>query len=327
VIEAPSHGWTAPDVLAGFAIGAGLLVTFLLWELHTSSPMLNIHFFQNPRFSAASGAITIAFFSLFGTLFLMTQYLQSVLEYSTVKAGAVLLPQAVTIMVAAPLSSIWVQRFGNKRVVATGLLIVGVGFVSFLTLQPDSSTLQVILVTCALGLGMGNVMAPATDSIMGSLPRAKAGVGSAVNDTTRQVGGAFGVAVLGSILSSQYATNFTARVPEGLPSQAVDAAKDSVGAALGVANTLPANLQQLAPGLVDAAKSSFVDGFHVAAIIAAVLVFGAAIGVLRFLPARGTDEEPADMPWLAEEPVASGRPEEELVSLEVVERLAGASEP
>ena len=324
VIEAPSHGWTAPDVLAGFAIGTGLLVTFLLWELHTSSPMLNIHFFQNPRFSAASGAITIAFFSLFGTLFLMTQYLQSVLEYSTVKAGAVLLPQAVTIMVAAPLSSIWVQRFGNKRVVATGLLIVGVGFVSFLTLQPDSSTIQVILVTCALGLGMGNVMAPATDSIMGSLPRAKAGVGSAVNDTTRQVGGAFGVAVLGSILSSQYATNFTARVPEGLPSQAVDAAKDSVGAALGVANTLPANLQQLAPGLVDAAKSSFVDGFHVAAIIAAVLVFGAAIGVLRFLPARGTDEEPADMPWLEEEPVASGRPEEELVSLEVVERLAEA---
>jgi Na+/melibiose symporter-like transporter len=324
VIEAPSHGWTAPDVLAGFAIGAGLLVTFLLWELHTSSPMLNIHFFQNPRFSAASGAITIAFFSLFGTLFLMTQYLQSVLEYSTVKAGAVLLPQAVTIMVAAPLSSIWVQRFGNKRVVATGLLIVGVGFVSFLTLQPDSSTIQVILVTCALGLGMGNVMAPATDSIMGSLPRAKAGVGSAVNDTTRQVGGAFGVAVLGSILSSQYATNFTARVPEGLPSQAVDAAKDSVGAALGVANTLPTNLQQLAPGLVDAAKSSFVDGFHVAAIIAAVLVFGAAIGVLRFLPARGTDEEPADMPWLEEEPVASGRPEEELVSLEAVERLAEA---
>jgi Na+/melibiose symporter-like transporter len=255
---------------------------------------------------------------LFGTLFLMTQYLQSVLGYSTIKAGAVLLPQAATIMVAAPLSSIWVQRFGNKRVVATGLLIVCAGFLSFLTLQPDSSTLLVILVTCTLGLGMGNVMAPATDSIMGSLPRAKAGVGSAVNDTTRQVGGAFGVAVLGSILSSQYATHFTSRVPDGVPAQAVDAAKDSVGAALGVANTLPAQLQHLAPGLIDAAKSSFVDGFHVAALIAAVLVFGAAMGVLRFLPSRATNEEPADMPWLEveAEPVASADGQPELVSLD-----------
>jgi EmrB/QacA subfamily drug resistance transporter len=328
VIEAPSNGWTAPEVLAGFAIGIVLLVAFLLWELHTSSPMLNMHFFENPRFSAASGAITITFFSLFGTLFLMTQYLQSVLGYSTIKAGAVLLPQAAMIMVAAPLSSIWVQRFGNKRVVATGLVIVGVGFLSFLTLQPDSSTIHFIFVSLLIGLGMGNVMAPATDSIMGSLPRAKAGVGSAVNDTTRQVGGAFGVAVLGSILSSQYATHFTARVPEGLPSQAIDAGKDSVGAALGVASSLPSGLQHLAPGLIDAAKSSFVDGFHVAALIAAILVFGAAIGVLRFLPARATEEEPADMPWLEaeKEPVPSEGRQPELVTFDGMEQLAEARE-
>ena len=119
-----------------------------------------------------------------------------------------------------------------------------------------------------VGLGMGNVMAPATDSIMGSLPRAKAGVGSAVNDTTRQVGGAFGVAVLGSILSSQYASHFSERVPAGVPADVVNTAKDSVGSAFGVAQTLPADLQHLAPGIVDAAKTSFVDGFHVAALIA-----------------------------------------------------------
>ncbi len=175
--------------------------------------MLNVHFFQNPRFSVASGAIMVSFFSLFGTLFLLTQYLQSVLGYSTVKAGAVLLPQAATIMVAAPLSSVWVQRFGNKRVVATGLFIVSVSFALFALLGTNTSTLVVILVSMVLGLGMGNVMAPATDSIMGSLPRAKAGVGSAVNDTTRQVGGAFGVAVLGSILSSQYTSHFTRACP------------------------------------------------------------------------------------------------------------------
>jgi EmrB/QacA subfamily drug resistance transporter len=327
VIEAPSNGWTSSGVLTGFAIGTSLLVAFLAWELHTPSPMLNMHFFQNPRFSAASGAITITFFALFGTLFLMTQYLQSVLGYSTIKAGAVLLPQALTIMVAAPLSSIWVQRFGNKRVVATGLLIVSASFLLFTTLQPNSSTIHVIIVTSILGLGMGNVMAPATDSIMGSLPRAKAGVGSAVNDTTRQVGGAFGVAVLGSILSSWYTSHFTSSVPSGVPTEVVDHAKDSVGAALGAANALPANLQHLAPGLIDAAKTSFVDGFHITAVIASVLLFCASLGVLRFLPARAIDEEPAHMPWLDTEAAAvTADGDEEAPALDAVQSFAEARE-
>jgi EmrB/QacA subfamily drug resistance transporter len=324
VIEAPSHGWTAPDVVAGFVIGGALLASFLLWELHTPSPMLNMHFFQNPRFSVASGAIMVSFFSLFGTLFLMTQYLQSVLGYSTIKAGAVLLPQAATIMVAAPLSSIWVQRFGNKRVVATGLFIVSLSFALFTTLGTNTTTIVVILISMLLGLGMGNVMAPATDSIMGSLPRAKAGVGSAVNDTTRQVGGAFGVAVLGSILSSQYTSHFIDRVPAGVPADVVNHAKDSVGSALGVAQALPAELQHLAPGIVDAARSSFVDGFHVAALIAAVLMLGASLMVLRFLPARAINEEPADMPWAEEAAEADGERELEphLSSLDVATSAA-----
>ncbi|SRR5581483_3354609 len=292
VIEAPSHGWTAPDVTAGFVVGFVLVAVFLWWERRTESPMLNIDFFRNPRFSAASGAITVTFFALFGTLFLMTQYLQSVLGYSTVKAGAVLLPQAAVIMVAAPLSSVWVQRFGNKVVVATGMTLVGITFASFLTLQPNTSTLHVILVTVLLGLGMGNVMAPATDSIMGSLPRAKAGVGSAVNDTTRQVGGAFGVAVLGSILSSRFTSHFTGAVAGQVPGDVVAHAKDSVGSALGIARDLPPGAQRFAPQIVNAAKDGFINGFHAASVVAAVVVFAAALGVLRWLPARATDEEP-----------------------------------
>ena len=168
-------------------------------------------------------------------------------------------------------------------------------------MQTNSSTAWVIFVSMLLGLGMGNVMAPATDSIMGSLPRAKAGVGSAVNDTTRQVGGAFGVAVLGSILSSQYASHFTARVPAGVPADLVSQSKDSVGSALGVAAALPSDLQHLGPGLVDAAKTSFVDSFQVATLIAAVFMIFAALAVLRFLPSRGVNEEPVDMPWLDED--------------------------
>src|SRR5437764_1630406 len=167
VIEAPSHGWGAPEIVTGFVVGLVVLGGFFAWELHTDHPMLDIHFFENPRFSAASGAITLTFFALFGTLFLMTQYLQLVLGYSTVRAGAVLLPQAATIMVAAPLSSVWVRRFGNKRVVVTGLLIVASSYLMITTLDAHSTSVQVIIATMIMGLGMGNVMAPCTDSIMG----------------------------------------------------------------------------------------------------------------------------------------------------------------
>jgi EmrB/QacA subfamily drug resistance transporter len=209
IIEGPSKGWASGEILAGFAVGFVLLATFFAWELHTKHPMLDMRFFKNPRFSAASGAITLVFLSLFGTLFLLTQYLQSVLGYSTVKAGAVLLPQAAVIMTFAPLSNVWVQKLGNKIVVTTGLLLVTTSLVSFTTLQPDSSALHIIGVTMLMGLGMANVMAPCTDSIMGSLPRAKAGVGSAVNDTTRQMGGAVGVAVFGSIIASHFTSEVT----------------------------------------------------------------------------------------------------------------------
>ena len=301
IIEAPSHGWTAPEILTGFFIGAIVLVAFMIWELKSPSPMLNMHFFQNPRFSAASGAITVAFFALFGVLFILTQYLQSVLGYSTIKAGAVLLPQAATIMVAAPLSSVWVNRFGNKAVVGTGLAIVAFGYSLFLTLQPDTSTLWVIVVSMILGLGMGNVMAPATDSIMGSLPRAKAGVGSAVNDTTRQMGGAVGVAVMGSILSSRFSSHFTHHLAaSGIPVDVVGGATDSIGSALGALGRVPA-AQPHATVIVDAAKDAFVNGFHAASLIGCIFLLLAAVMVLRWLPARAIEEEAPDLPWLVTE--------------------------
>src|SRR5205807_7691241 len=128
VIEAPTRGWGSTGILVGFAVGLAVLAAFFVWELRTTNPMLDMRFFENPRFSAASGAITLVFLSLFGTLFILTQYLQSVLGYSTVKAGAVLLPQAAMLMIFAPLSSVWVQRLGNKVVVATGQVIVACSF-------------------------------------------------------------------------------------------------------------------------------------------------------------------------------------------------------
>ena len=293
VIEAPDRGWTSPTILAVFAVGALLVAAFFVWELRSSHPMLDMHFFENPRFSAASGAITLVFLALFGTLFLMTQYLQSVLGYSTVKAGAVLLPQAGVLMVFAPLSNVWVQRFGNKRVVATGMLIVTAGILLFTTFQPSSSALHVIAITMLMGLGMANVMAPCTDSIMGSLPRAKAGVGSAVNDTTRQMGGAIGVAVFGSLMSSHFTTAMTDRVAGVVPAGLLAKVSDNVGQAIGVARDAPP-ARPFADQIINAAGESFVSGLHLVALVAASITFLGAVGVALFLPARPRAEEPAD---------------------------------
>jgi EmrB/QacA subfamily drug resistance transporter len=296
VIEAPGKGWTSGPMLAGFGLGFAVLAAFFAWELHSEHPMLDMRFFENPRFSAASGAITMVFLALFGTLFLLTQYLQAVLGYSTVEAGAVLIPQAATLMVFAPLSNTWVQRFGNKRVVATGLLIVTSSLLLFTTFQADSPAIQVIAISVLMGLGMANVMAPCTDSIMGSLPRAKAGVGSAVNDTTRQMGGAIGVAVFGSLMASHFSGAMASRLPS-LPQGLLAQVSDNVGQAIGTATRLPA-ARPFAADIIRAADESFVGGLHVVALCAAAVTFLAAVGVALFLPARAR-EESADGPAFA----------------------------
>ncbi|HMK11444.1 MAG TPA: MFS transporter [Acidimicrobiales bacterium] len=289
VIEAPTRGWTSPEILTGFVVGFVVLAGFLLWEVRSSHPMLDMHFFENPRFSAASGAITLVFLSMFGSLFLMTQYLQGVLGYSTVKAGAVLLPQAMTLMVLAPMSPIWVRRFGNKKVVAVGLTIVASSFVLFSSFQPNSSTLHIVLVMMLMAVGMANVMAPCTDSIMGSLPKAKAGVGSAVNDTTRQMGGAIGVAVFGSLMASHFASAMTDKIGGVIPEALFAQVKNNVSQALVVAARSPA-AQPFRGQIVSAANESFVSGLHVIGLLAAVITLFAAVGVAIFLPARARDE-------------------------------------
>ena len=284
IIEGPGFGWTSASILTGFAAAAVVLVCFVVWELSYESPMLDIRFFENPRFTAASGAITVIFLALFGMIFLLTQYLQSVLGYSTVKAGAILIPQSITLMVLAPLSPRWVRRFGNKLVVATGMLLAALSQLLMLSLSTHSSTLWVIVITVLLGAGMANIMAPATDSIMGSLPKEKAGVGSAMNDTTRQVGGAVGVALLGSILTSHYtsavATGLGGHVPSGLAHDA----SQSIGSAVGLAAN-PVN-RAFAPQILEVSKQSFVEGLHTAVIVGAAIIIIGAIAVLRWLPAR-----------------------------------------
>jgi MFS transporter, DHA2 family, multidrug resistance protein len=290
IIEGPG-GWTDPEILGAFALAAVLLGTFILWERWTRFPMLDVSFFRNPRFSAASGAIMLTFFAMFGSLFLLTQFLQSILGYTPLEAGIRLLPMAGVMIVLSPLSAKVVERIGSKIVVASGLSIAAIGLIIASRLTPGASYPEVLASLVVLAAGMALVMPPATESIMGSLPLAKAGVGSAVNDTIRQVGGALGVAVLGSVMSSTYGPRVSDAI-SGLPlsSEQATAIHDQIGAAIQAAGEIGG-----APGraLADVASRGFADGMSTAFIIgAAALALGAVI-VALFLPARARDHEPA----------------------------------
>ncbi len=282
LIEAPAEGWTDTKILGALGAGLVLMVLFAFRELHTDEPMLDVTFFKNPRFTAASSAITLVFFAMFGYSFLLTQYFQFVLGYSAAETGIRMLPLALTMMVTAPLSSRVVERVGTKLVVFTGLALVAASLALQIGLTADSPYGQVVWRMMLLALGMGLTMAPATESIMGSLPLAKAGVGSAMNDTTRQVGGALGVAIIGSVLSSVYGSKISDSFSGKLPDQALEAAKSGVGGALEVANRAGAAGAQIA----DVAKSAFVDAMHGGAIVAAIAAGVGAIVVLIWLPAH-----------------------------------------
>jgi len=279
IIEAPVHGWTDATTLSAFLLAAVFLAGFVAWERHTDHPMLDVHLFANPRFSAASIAVTLVFFALFGSTFLQTQYLQFLLGYSAFEAGLRVGPVALVLMVVAPLSARLVERVGTKVIVAAGLATVSfsLAILSFATVT--SGYPLVLASILVLGVGMGMTMAPATESIMGSLPRAKAGVGSAVNDTTRQVGGALGVAVLGSLLASTYASSLGAGVPA--------AAKASVGAALDVAGRLGG---AEGSALAASARSAYVDGMGVGVLVAAGVALLGSVIALLFLPSRARME-------------------------------------
>jgi EmrB/QacA subfamily drug resistance transporter len=202
IIEAPSRGWLSGSTLAAFSIAIAVLLAFSAWELRTPEPMLDLRFFRNPQFAAATGSITFVFFVMFGMIFALTQYLQLVLGYSPLEAGVRMLPWAVVYMISARRSARFVERFGQRTVVSVGLVVVGAGLVvlALSGLHADYALLVLSLVVSAGGMGM--VTAPSTGAIIVSLPLNKAGVGSAVNDTTRELGGALGVAVLGSLIAS-----------------------------------------------------------------------------------------------------------------------------
>jgi EmrB/QacA subfamily drug resistance transporter len=285
IIEGPSKGWTNTGVLAAFAFGVALVATFIRWELRSDHPMLDVRFFQNPRFSGASIAVTLIFFAMFGSLFFLTQYLQDVLGYSALQAGLGFAPLAATLMISAPNSSRLTARFGTKVVVTAGMAVTAGALLLLTQATVHSGYLLVGTVLALLGAGMGTAMAPATDSIMGSLPLAKAGVGSAVNDTTRQIGGALGVAILGSITNSVYRSHVgSSAVIAALPAAARAAVRNGIGNAVAVAQQMGAN--PTATAVANQAKKAFVHAMTSTVYLGAAFALAGAAFAFWWLPAR-----------------------------------------
>jgi EmrB/QacA subfamily drug resistance transporter len=312
IIEAPAYGWTAARSLAGFAVSLALLAAFIAAERRAAHPMLDLRVFRDRRFSAASAAVTVSFFTLLGFIFLITQYFQFVREYSALIAGVRLLPVALSVAVGSIAGTQLAVRAGTKLIVTTGLVAMAVfyGWVAATT----SATLGYGVIAAQMvlyGLGMGLTSGPATESIMGAISRSKAGVGSAVNDATRLIGGTLGVAVIGSVYASVYGSRLTATTPAGVPGPAAALAHQSVGAAYAAAGDI-AGLGHpvLGQALRLAATNAFLRGLTVGALVAGGVAAAGAILAVLFLPAHpATPARPAESGSDVAEAAAPARPD------------------
>ncbi len=282
IIQGPDEGWTSRYVLICFAVALVAGAAFIIREMRVRYPLLDLSFFKRRRFTVGATALSLQSLALAGLMFGFTLYLQFVQGYSPLEAGVRFLPLAAGLMVGARLSERLVHYFGTTRVIAGGLLLMAATLPLIMLWQADSSYWLIGVVLTAVGFGIGNVAAPSVDAIMGAVPEAKAGVASATNSVIRMIGGALGIAILGSIINSLYASKVAGAVA-ALPAEYAAAAKDNVGAAITIASALPGEAGQ---ALSSAAGSAFTDAMGEVAIISAVVMAVTAVLVLVFMPSR-----------------------------------------
>jgi EmrB/QacA subfamily drug resistance transporter len=305
IIEGPDHGWGSIRTIAGFVIAGTVMAVFVRWELRRPGPMLDVRLFTNLRFSAASLSVTVAFFSLFGFIFLITQYFQQLRAYGPLSTGIRILPVAFSIAISSVVGSKLVVRIGNKAVATGGLLSLGASFL-WIGLSDSLVSYDLIAVQMVLmGAGLGLTSTAATESIIGVVKPEQAGAGSAVNDATREIGGALGVAVLGSVYSSLYASHLRGHAA-GLPSALTEKAMSSFGAGRALAAHVPGE-----PGVAfeQAVNAAFMSGLHAACFVAGGVCMVGALFVAALLPSRpGLPAADASSEPSAPEPVGSPAP-------------------
>jgi EmrB/QacA subfamily drug resistance transporter len=287
IIEAPNNGWTAGRTIGGLAVAGALLVAFVAWERRARAPMLDVGLFRDLRFSAASGAVTVTFFSLMGFIFLVTLYMQFLKGYGPLSTGLRILPVATMVGITSILGTTLAVRTGTKLVVAGGLVSLAAGLAWTSSVSASTSYLTIAGQMVLIGAGIGLTSAPATESIMGAVPTAKAGVGSAINDATRILGATLGVAVIGSVYASLYASRLQTALTVQLPDAVASATHRSVGGAFGAAAQLDATGHTgIARTLREAASTAFFDGFAAACLVAAGVAAVGAILAAALIPAH-----------------------------------------
>ena len=281
IIEGPVKGWSDTQVVTAFVVASVAIVGFIAWELRFEHPMLPMNYFCDRGFALGSGVITFAFFVMFGFFFLMTQFLQFVRGYSPLDAGVAVMPLGLVLIMVSPRSAALSERFGVTNVIAVGFAFVVSGLGLMATVDASTSYAVILIALMLLGAGMGITVAPATGSIMAAVPLNKAGVGSAVNDTTRELGGAFGIAILGSIANSVYRSDFDSEILAQVPPDAADAVGESVGAAIAVASMVPEEIGRI---VAEEARDAFTTAFGTSLMSGAVVA--AVIGVSVFFFGR-----------------------------------------
>lgn len=284
IIEAPHRGWTSTASVLGFVGTAVLATAFVLRERATAHPLLDVKVFRDMRVTAATSSIFIAFFSLFGFTFLITQYFQFVRGYDPLDAGLHTLPFAFGAGITAPIAARLALKFGPRRVIPVGLLCMGIAQIWASRFEVDTTYFGTVVASMVLmAMGLSLVTSPASESVMGSLPRDMAGVGSAINDTGREVGGTLGVAIIGSIFATTYGPRIIELLtPLQLPDAAVSAAEESVGAAFAAAEKV--GDPSLSGSIQGMASSSFLEGFQAACTTVGIVAICGALLAFRFLP-------------------------------------------
>jgi EmrB/QacA subfamily drug resistance transporter len=283
------ESWTSPGVLVPLLGGLVLLALFVWLQRRSTHPALDVSLFRNPAFSAAAAALGLNFFALMGATFYLVYFLQGLRGYSPLESGAALIPVAIGMALMAARSSRLAERYGAKAVCAAGFLLISLSFAGFQLLDEASPLWLLIVILSVQGLGMGSVMAPATESIMSVVPREKAGAGAAVNNAVRQIGGALGVAILGSVLAATYSAHL-GRAVDVLPADARAEASQSIVATFEAVRRVEADgdddAAHAAATVVEPAQQAFVSAMHVTAVGTAAASLIATVVVLVWLPGR-----------------------------------------
>jgi predicted MFS family arabinose efflux permease len=286
IIESPNRGWVDPLVMISIAVGVVMLGLFVVWELRNDHPLLDPRLFRHPGFATGSASILVLFLVLFGVFLVLLQYLQLILGDSALRAATALLPMTFVMIpistVAAPLS----ERYGQRLIGGTGLLVSAAGLVAFGRLDAHSGFMPLLVAQVILAVGIGLAMTPATNAIVSSLPAEKQGVASAVNDTTREIGTALGIAIMGSTFATGYRHALDSHLA-GLPTSAADQAREAPALALQVAG----GLGHQGEALVRATQDAFTSGMRLAMLLGAILLAGIAVYTMVRGPGRALEAD------------------------------------